>query len=74
MRGRNKIDLEIAKDALDRLEVDETGLDEMDKKILSTVIDFYKGGPVGVGAIAAVVKEPEQLRKFMNRSCSKKAI
>ncbi len=57
VRGRNKIDLEIAKDALDRLEVDETGLDEMDKKILSTVIDFYKGGPVGVGAIAAVVSE-----------------
>jgi Holliday junction DNA helicase RuvB len=55
--GRNRIDLEIAKDALDRLEVDKTGLDEMDKKILSTVIDFYKGGPVGVGAIAAVVSE-----------------
>ncbi len=55
--GRSRIDLEIAKDALDKLEVDRTGLDEMDKKILSTVIDFYKGGPVGVGAIAAVVSE-----------------
>lgn len=57
VRGKNKIDLEIAKEALERLEVDKTGLDEMDKKILSTVIDFYKGGPVGVGAIAAVVSE-----------------
>jgi len=57
VRGRSEIDAEIAQDALDRLEVDKTGLDEMDKKILSTVIEFYKGGPVGVGAIAAVVSE-----------------
>ncbi len=57
VKGKNGIDIEIARDALDRLEVDKTGLDEMDKKILTTVIDFYKGGPVGVGAIAAVVSE-----------------
>ncbi|HUI30413.1 MAG TPA: Holliday junction branch migration DNA helicase RuvB [Candidatus Acidoferrales bacterium] len=57
VKGKNRIDVETARDALDRLEVDKTGLDEMDKKILSTVIDFYKGGPVGVSAIAAVVSE-----------------
>ncbi|MCL4510107.1 MAG: Holliday junction branch migration DNA helicase RuvB [Bacteroidetes bacterium] len=57
VKGENKITLEIAKHALDKLEVDKTGLDEMDKKILSTIIDFYKGGPVGVSAIAAVVSE-----------------
>jgi len=57
VRGKKAIDMEIAQDALNRLEVDKTGLDEMDKKILTTVIDFYKGGPVGVGAIAAVVSE-----------------
>jgi len=57
VRGKSTIDMEVAMDALDRLEVDKTGLDEMDKKVLTTVIDFYKGGPVGVGAIAAVVSE-----------------
>jgi Holliday junction DNA helicase RuvB len=54
---KSRITLDIAIHALDQLEVDKTGLDEMDKKILSTVIDFYKGGPVGVSAIAAVVSE-----------------
>ncbi len=57
VEGESKIDVKMARDALDRLEVDKTGLDEMDKKILSTVIDFYKGGPVGVSAVAAVVSE-----------------
>ncbi|HEY9164748.1 MAG TPA: Holliday junction branch migration DNA helicase RuvB [Candidatus Kryptonia bacterium] len=56
-KGNDSIDLVVARDALDRLEVDKTGLDEMDKKILSTIIDYYGGGPVGVGAIAAVVSE-----------------
>ncbi len=57
VKGRSKISLDISQLALDQLEVDKTGLDEMDKKILSTIIDFYKGGPVGIGAIAAVVSE-----------------
>ncbi len=57
VKNQSKITLNIAVHALDQLEVDKTGLDEMDKKILSTVIDFYKGGPVGVGAVAAVVSE-----------------
>lgn len=57
VKNRNKIMLDVAMHALDQLEVNKTALDEMDKKILSTVIDFYEGGPVGVGAIAAVVSE-----------------
>lgn len=55
--GKKRIDMEIARDALDKLEVDKTGLDEMDKKVLSVVVDIYKGGPVGIGAIAAMVSE-----------------
>ena len=57
VKNQKEITLDTAMHALDQLEVDKTGLDEMDKKILSTVIDFYKGGPVGVGAVAAVVSE-----------------
>ena len=57
VKNKSKITLDVSMHALDQLEVDKTGLDEMDKKILSTVIDFYKGGPVGVSAIAAVVSE-----------------
>lgn len=54
---RGKINLEVAKHALDQLEVDKSGLDDMDKKILSTIVDSYKGGPVGLSAVAAVVSE-----------------
>lgn len=64
VKGRSRISLDISRHALDQLEVDKTGLDEMDKKILSTIIDFYKGGPVGIGAIAAVVSEdPETIEE-----------
>lgn len=55
--GRAVIDLEVARHALDQLEVHKTGLDEMDRKILATIVDYYKGGPVGVNSIAAVVSE-----------------
>ncbi len=55
--NKGKITLEVARHALQQLEVDKTGLDEMDKKILMTVIDYYKGGPAGVNAVAAVVGE-----------------
>ncbi len=57
VKGKRKIDIEIARHALDQLEVDKTGLDEMDRKILATIVDYYKGGPVGVNSIAAVVSE-----------------
>jgi len=53
----NKINLEIAKKALKSLDVDEYGLDEMDKEILKTIILKYKGGPVGLNTIAVSVNE-----------------
>lgn len=49
--------MEIAKIALDALNVDANGLDEMDNKILSTIIDKFKGGPVGINTIATAVGE-----------------
>jgi Holliday junction DNA helicase RuvB len=53
----NHITKSVAENALGRLEVDSRGLDEMDKKILLTIIDNYDGGPVGVNTIAVAVSE-----------------
>src|ERR1700687_3602856 len=55
--GKKAIDLETAREALARLEVDEHGFDELDRRILSTIIEKFGGGPVGVGAIAASLGE-----------------
>lgn len=57
IRGNGVIDCEIAKIALEALNVDAHGLDEMDNRILSTIIDKFKGGPVGVTTIATSVGE-----------------
>ncbi len=57
VKGEGIIDLHIAKITLDALEVDESGLDDMDNKILLTIIDKFKGGPVGLNSIAASVGE-----------------
>ncbi len=54
---KSAIDFEIAKVALEALEVDEDGLDEMDKDILLTIIDKFGGGPVGLNTIAVSVNE-----------------
>jgi Holliday junction DNA helicase RuvB len=54
---KSEIDLEIAKKALSALEVDEYGLDEMDKDIILAIIEKYKGGPVGLGTLAVAVNE-----------------
>ena len=51
------IDLAITQHALQALNVDEHGLDEMDNKILVTIIDKFKGGPVGITTIATAVGE-----------------
>jgi Holliday junction DNA helicase RuvB len=56
--GTGRIDLETAKHALSRLEVDEAGFDEMDRRILLTIIEKFDGGPVGIETIAAAVAEP----------------
>ena len=56
-KWKNVITIEVAHRALLALEVDELGLDEMDKRILLTIINKFNGGPVGVGTIAAAVGE-----------------
>lgn len=57
IKGNGKIDVEIAKFGLEALNVDAHGLDEMDNKILATIIDKFKGGPVGITTIATAVSE-----------------
>ena len=57
IQGDGSITLDIARIGLKALNVDEHGLDEMDNKILSTIIDKFKGGPVGVNTIATAVGE-----------------
>lgn len=59
IKGNGEIDTKIAKYALDALNVDEYGLDEMDNRILTTIIDKFKGGPVGLKTIATAVGEDE---------------
>ena len=55
--GDGNITLEIAKIALNRLEIDELGLDEVDRKVLKSIIINYAGGPVGLETIAATIGE-----------------
>ncbi|MFD1094228.1 Holliday junction branch migration DNA helicase RuvB [Salegentibacter chungangensis] len=57
IKGNGKIDLEISRYGLKALNVDAHGLDEMDNKILSTIIDKFKGGPVGITTLATAVSE-----------------
>ncbi len=56
--GSGRIDLERVRQACGRLEIDEAGLDEMDRRYLAVVIEHYDGGPVGVDALAAALAEP----------------
>ena len=57
IKGNGSIDIEIAQFALKALNVDAHGLDEMDNKILTTLIDKFKGGPVGITTLATAVSE-----------------
>lgn len=57
IKGNGTIDIEIARYALSALHVDAHGLDEMDNKILNTIIDKFKGGPVGLSTLATAVSE-----------------
>lgn len=59
IRSDGRIDTKIAKYALEALHVDEHGLDEMDNRILITIIEKFKGGPVGLKTIATAVGEDE---------------
>ncbi|HIC31904.1 MAG TPA: Holliday junction branch migration DNA helicase RuvB [Flavobacteriaceae bacterium] len=60
IKGNGSIDIKIAKYALEALNVDAYGLDEMDNRILSTIIDKFKGGPVGITTIATAVSESSE--------------
>src|SRR5436190_11260601 len=60
IRGNGSIDLEISRYALKALNVDANGLDEMDNKILTTIIDKFKGGPVGLSTLATAVSESSE--------------
>ncbi len=55
--GKGQIDLESSQLALNRMEIDELGLDNIDRLLLSSIIKFYKGGPVGLETIAAAIGE-----------------
>lgn len=57
VKGNGSIDIEITKYALNALNIDQHGLDEMDNRILVTIIDKFRGGPVGLSTIATAVGE-----------------
>lgn len=57
VKGNGNINLEIARFALEALNIDRYGLDEIDNKILLTIIDKFKGGPVGINTIATAIGE-----------------
>lgn len=57
VKGTGRIDMDIATFALEALNIDKYGLDEIDNKILLTIIDKFKGGPVGVTTIATAIGE-----------------
>ncbi|MEZ0485690.1 Holliday junction branch migration DNA helicase RuvB [Fibrella aquatica] len=60
VRGNGVINVDIAEIALNALEVDQHGLDEMDNRILSTIIEKFKGGPVGLSTIATACGEESE--------------
>src|SRR3989441_6127004 len=65
VRGKGTIDLPTAQAALQMLEVDSHGFDEVDRKLLLTLIEKYQGGPVGVNTLAAVLaEEPEAIEEI----------
>ena len=57
VRGSGRVDMSIARYALEALNIDRYGLDEIDNKILLTIIDKFKGGPVGITTIATAIGE-----------------
>ncbi len=59
VKGTGTIDLKIARHALEALSIDKYGLDEMDNKVLLTIVDKFSGGPVGLKTIATAVGEDE---------------
>jgi Holliday junction DNA helicase RuvB len=65
VRGAGKIDLPTAQAALQMLEVDRHGFDEIDRKLLLAIIEKYQGGPVGVNTLAAALaEEPDAIEEI----------
>jgi Holliday junction DNA helicase RuvB len=65
VRAQGAITAAVARDGLALLEVDEHGFDEVDRKLLLTIIDKFDGGPVGVGALAAAIsEEPDAIEEM----------
>ncbi len=60
IKGDGTIDIKMARFALEMLEVDERGLNEMDRRILSAVVEKFSGGPVGIGSLAVAVSEESE--------------
>lgn len=60
VKGDGTIGMDITRHALDAMEVDEKGLDEMDRKLLRTIIEKYSGGPVGIETLAASLREDRE--------------
>jgi len=56
--GTGQVDAAIAKTTADRLDIDDGGLDAMDRRLLTVIIEHYDGGPVGIDALAAALSEP----------------
>ena len=54
------ITAEVAEDALNRMEVDRYGLDEIDRKLLTTIVDKFSGGPVGIATLSAAISEEKE--------------
>jgi holliday junction DNA helicase RuvB len=57
VRADGRITADVARSALKLLEVDEHGFDDIDRRLLRTIIDKFGGGPVGVGSLAAALSE-----------------
>ena len=57
MKANGKIDKDVAKEALDGMGIDIHGLDDMDRRILTALIDKFNGGPVGVSSLSVAVSE-----------------
>jgi Holliday junction DNA helicase RuvB len=65
VRGEGRVDQATAKAALQMLEVDQYGFDDIDRKLLLTIIEKYQGGPVGVNTLAAVLaEEPDAIEEI----------
>lgn len=60
VKGDGAIDMKITKDSLLALDVDEKGLDDIDRKLLSTIIEKFSGGPVGVDTLSAALREDKE--------------